>query len=99
MIQEHEEEPEARFEEGMDVRIIRWANSRGEEYQAIAYEHEPDEVAYPFDEIPVGTFEIISIDWERGGFVYNLRYNGEAEGHDYIRVWEVEEEDLTRVRN
>lgn len=94
------EDDVARFEEGDDVKLTGYENSLRKPYEAKAYEYEPDEVEYPvdIDEIPPSaTYEIISIDWERGHFVYNLRLNGEAEGHDFVRVWGVDEDDLRRV--
>jgi hypothetical protein len=42
------------------------------------------------------TFEVISIDYDRG-LKYHLRLNGERDGFDYIRVFNVEEEDIEKV--
>lgn len=78
---------EPAFSEGETVEIT------GGAYEAVAYEYEPDQVEYPLDEVPDGTYEVVSWDWD-GGTVYNLRFNGVVDGHDYVRVWSVQEEDL-----
>lgn len=100
-----DEDPQPRFEEfqGTDVRMIRPQNSDYEDYTGIAYEY-GEEVARDI-ELPLGkddTYEVISRDWkisrEYTGWVYHLRFNGEIDGHDYVRVMEVEEDDLREVR-
>jgi hypothetical protein len=95
------EEDVAKFEWGEDVRIIADEDRFGKPYIAVAMEYNQergDWDEYPLEELPVGDYEVIIEDWDRGRFVYNLRFNGEIDGHDYIRVFGVEEDDLRKAQ-
>ena len=83
------------FPEGTDVAI----NAYSGKYEAVAMELINDGMDWketPVDLEDDDTFEVISVDYDRG-LKYHLRLNGERDGFDYIRVFNVEEDDLEKV--
>jgi hypothetical protein len=81
-----------RFAEGTTVRLTA-------DYDAVAIEYTEDgeQVEHEVEITdPKATFEIVSTDYD-GGFVYNLRLDGEVDEYDYIRVFGVDESDIERL--
>jgi hypothetical protein len=81
-----------RFEEGTTVRLFNIHDA-----VAIVNTDDGDQLEVPVDiEDENATYEIVSTDYE-GGFLYHLRYEGEIDEYDYIRVWGVTEDELYKA--
>jgi len=83
----------SRFTEADTVVLIDHTDFEGETtwYDEEGEQHEKGGIELPEN----GTYEIVSIDYERG-FIYNLRLDGGTDEEDYVRVWGVPEESLLK---
>lgn len=83
------------FEEGDTVILDTPSDFYGTAiwYDESGEQQEKTELELPED----GEYEIVSIDYE-GGFIYNLRLDGEIDEFDYIRVFGIGEESISRIR-